>query len=225
MRLLYDQGDERVSFPIPEGEIFIGRKEYCDLCFPDASVSKTHVRLLRKGSRLKLEDAGSRNGTMVNGKIVDGVELVTGDVIQLGKIALEVDLDGGADRGNRKSKKVDRNDISEVPSDEELDRQLAKGKNSRSDSFRDFDDFDKPRASRRRPERAPPEDDELDPDSPTRDDEPEPKKEDAKKSGAKASQTQKDSAPKDAPQKASGEKKSGEKAPAMVARFVWVVGP
>src|SRR5271168_4059523 len=91
LHLLYVRSGEKVAFPIEEGETFIGRKDYCDICFPEQSVSKRHVKILRQGSRVELSDAGSRNGTLVNGENVEGsIPLRDGDVIQLGKITLTV---------------------------------------------------------------------------------------------------------------------------------------
>jgi pSer/pThr/pTyr-binding forkhead associated (FHA) protein len=120
MKLIYEREGERIAYPVAEGEMFIGRKDYCDLCFPDASVSKRHVRIVRDGSRIELYDAGSRNGTLVNGQTVDRCDLSHGDVIQVGKITLKVSRDGGGDDGVR------------------VERPNPK----RDDSFRDFDDFD-----------------------------------------------------------------------------------
>ena len=58
LKLLYEREGEKISFPIEEGETFIGRKDYCDICFPDGSVSKRHVRIVRTGSKVELFDAG-----------------------------------------------------------------------------------------------------------------------------------------------------------------------
>jgi pSer/pThr/pTyr-binding forkhead associated (FHA) protein/tetratricopeptide (TPR) repeat protein len=95
MRLIYRRGRENVAFPIEEGETYIGRKEYCELYFPDGSLSKRHARLVRRGNKLKVFDAGSRNGTLVNGKPVDEARLREGDVIQCGKLQFKVAGVGG----------------------------------------------------------------------------------------------------------------------------------
>ncbi len=67
MRLIYERGSEQIAFPLEEGETYIGRKDYCEIFFPDGSLSKRHCRLVRKGEVLYLFDAGSRNGTLLNG--------------------------------------------------------------------------------------------------------------------------------------------------------------
>ena len=85
MRLIYQRGREQISFPIDEGETFIGRKEYCEIHFPEGSLSKRHARLLREGNTLWAFDAGSRNGTLVNGILVLRKELRPGDCIEIGR--------------------------------------------------------------------------------------------------------------------------------------------
>lgn len=97
MRLIYQRGDERIAFPLDEGETYIGRKDDCDIYFPDTSLSKRHARLVRKGGALHVHDAGSKNGTLVNGEVIEGgVPVQDGDVIQCGKLAFTVEgVSGG----------------------------------------------------------------------------------------------------------------------------------
>lgn len=99
MRLIYRRGPERIAFPLDEGETFIGRKDDCDIYFPDSSLSKRHARLVRRGGTLTAYDAGSKNGTMVNGEVVrEGARLQDGDVLQCGKLEFTVEgVGGGAD--------------------------------------------------------------------------------------------------------------------------------
>jgi transcriptional regulator with AAA-type ATPase domain len=51
---------------------------------PDASMSHTHVRLERGLGQWMVEDAGSKNGTLVNGAPVGRARLADGDLITLG---------------------------------------------------------------------------------------------------------------------------------------------
>lgn len=98
MRLIYRRGAERIAFPIDEGETFIGRKDDCDIYFPDSSLSKRHARLVRRGGTLTAYDAGSKNGTLVNGEPIDGpTPLRSGDILQCGKLEFLVEGVGGAD--------------------------------------------------------------------------------------------------------------------------------
>ena len=74
-----------------EGEAFlIGRGADCDLVVPDRRVSRHHARIRREPGGFVVEDLGSRNGTHVNGRGVEGPTLLQdGDVIQVA-LALEL---------------------------------------------------------------------------------------------------------------------------------------
>jgi pSer/pThr/pTyr-binding forkhead associated (FHA) protein len=63
-------------------EIFIGRSNTCQVCFPKdlAIVSRVHARIVREGNRFMLMDQSS-NGTFVNGKLVKEAILKDGDVL------------------------------------------------------------------------------------------------------------------------------------------------
>ena len=65
-----------------QSEIFIGRSDTCQVCFPKdlAIVSRVHARILREGNRFMLMDQ-STNGTFVNGKRVKEAILKDGDVL------------------------------------------------------------------------------------------------------------------------------------------------
>jgi DNA-binding NtrC family response regulator len=54
------------------------------LRIPDERMSTAHARLIRDGRRFTVVDAGSKNGTMVNGRRIDSSELADGDVIETG---------------------------------------------------------------------------------------------------------------------------------------------
>ena len=55
-----------------------------DLTLPDRWTSREHARLSRLESRWVLEDAGSTNGTVVNGSVVKRAVLADGDVVEIG---------------------------------------------------------------------------------------------------------------------------------------------
>lgn len=67
--------------------------QHVELRFADAWMSSTHARMRRQphGTWL-LEDADSRNGVMVNGRLRERVELRAGDVIELGRSFFVVQL-------------------------------------------------------------------------------------------------------------------------------------
>jgi ABC-type multidrug transport system ATPase subunit/pSer/pThr/pTyr-binding forkhead associated (FHA) protein len=62
----------------------IGRAAECDLVLDSPLVSRHHARLERSGPAHLLIDLGSTNGTYVNSRRIDRVELHAGDVVQIG---------------------------------------------------------------------------------------------------------------------------------------------
>jgi pSer/pThr/pTyr-binding forkhead associated (FHA) protein len=109
------QGSDQ-SFPLPQGEIVIGRKEYCDLCLVDGGVSKRHARLIRRGDSVEIQDAGSRNGTLVNGEVIDCRTIGPGDVIQIGTIALTLIEKAGSPESFADDDDGDFDDLETFPS-------------------------------------------------------------------------------------------------------------
>ncbi len=57
---------------LPPGELIIGRSATCGLTIDDPLVSRSHAKLVVTDSGATIEDAGSRNGIRVNGKIIKG---------------------------------------------------------------------------------------------------------------------------------------------------------
>jgi len=71
--------------------ITIGRSEGCDIVIPQPTVSLLHARVEQQHDRYLLSDAGSANGTFVNGEPLDGEhQLGTGDEIWLGTSAVSL---------------------------------------------------------------------------------------------------------------------------------------
>ena len=78
----------------PYSFISVGRTENCDVCLPDESVSKLHVILREDGAQFTAQDAGSANGTSVNGAAIPARgqgaahTLSFGDEVTVGAIIL-----------------------------------------------------------------------------------------------------------------------------------------
>lgn len=53
-------------------DITLGRALDCDLAVVAPVISRHHAKLVMDGNQLMVEDLGSSNGTMVNGKLVEG---------------------------------------------------------------------------------------------------------------------------------------------------------
>ncbi len=65
-------------------ETLIGRGAECELVVPDRQVSRHHARIRRAESGYLLEDLGSKNGTHLNGTLIDQPMLLQdGDIVQI----------------------------------------------------------------------------------------------------------------------------------------------
>ena len=73
-------------------EISIGRAVGCAVALPtDTFVSQVHARVFRRGDEYWVEDLGSTNGTLVNGRKLSGpAPLRKGDRLQVGRTVLEL---------------------------------------------------------------------------------------------------------------------------------------
>jgi MarR family 2-MHQ and catechol resistance regulon transcriptional repressor len=73
---------------LPESidQILIGRGSACDVRVSpaDTLVSSRHAQISRLSRGFVVEDIGSRNGTLVNGQMVERAPLTSGDVLQFG---------------------------------------------------------------------------------------------------------------------------------------------
>lgn len=80
------------SFELGDVEVTVGRAPGCSVLLDDPTVSSRHARLSPQGGRLVVEDVGSRNGTLVNGRRVKGAtEVSVGDRLSIGpNVELEV---------------------------------------------------------------------------------------------------------------------------------------
>ena len=78
------------SYPI-DADSTIGRGGGCAVALTfDTFVSQVHARAFDRNGALWVEDAGSTNGTLVNGKrITEPVKLRKGDTVQVGETVLE----------------------------------------------------------------------------------------------------------------------------------------
>jgi uncharacterized protein YgiM (DUF1202 family) len=85
-RLVAQQGSERGrTFAIPPTGLLVGRAGECDLTLDDVQVSRRHARFYWHGSHLLVEDLGSANGTLVNGRPVSGSQpLSERDMVNIG---------------------------------------------------------------------------------------------------------------------------------------------
>jgi transcriptional regulator with GAF, ATPase, and Fis domain len=83
----------------PDRPLIVGRAPAAGLRIDDPTLSREHARFLLSGSRVLVEDLGSKNGTFFAGSRVTRVELTIGDEIVLGSVALQVqalDMESGS---------------------------------------------------------------------------------------------------------------------------------
>jgi pSer/pThr/pTyr-binding forkhead associated (FHA) protein len=72
-----------------DGELtHIGRSPSAEVVLDDASVSRRHALITRRGDRTVILDDRSRNGVHVNGKRVSEADLHDGDTIVCGHVTL-----------------------------------------------------------------------------------------------------------------------------------------
>lgn len=70
---------------------FVGRHSESDVCIPDGRLSRRHLQIERVGDSFIATDAGSSNGTLLNGsRLNDYTSLNDGDVLDLGGFTLTV---------------------------------------------------------------------------------------------------------------------------------------
>jgi serine phosphatase RsbU (regulator of sigma subunit)/pSer/pThr/pTyr-binding forkhead associated (FHA) protein len=88
-RLVLLHGAEAISYEL-EGEVTVlGRSPECQIQLDSEMVSRRHAQVTREGNAFYLEDLGSGNGTVLNGKrIGERTQLQSNDRLKLGPILL-----------------------------------------------------------------------------------------------------------------------------------------
>jgi hypothetical protein len=86
--LALGDGADAPLYPLVEGVTHVGRSLSAELRFEHHQVSRRHAIIARYGNHVRALDDRSSSGTHVNGRRVVAVELVPGDVVALGPLAL-----------------------------------------------------------------------------------------------------------------------------------------
>ncbi len=74
--------------------VTLGRSRQCDVVLSDPNVSREHAEIRPRAGDWVLSDLGSTNGSLLNGRRVDGPEVVrAGDQIELGTSVLTFELE------------------------------------------------------------------------------------------------------------------------------------
>lgn len=89
-------------YPLMDDECTIGRDPANKIAIQDGSISSHHARITRSADGFFIEDAGSRNGTFVNGeKTAQKTKLNDNDVVRLGKVIMTFNIAKDAPGDNR----------------------------------------------------------------------------------------------------------------------------
>jgi len=86
--IIKGQGERPSVFFLEPGITRVGRGEVCELRLPNVSVSREHFRIHLEGRVARLVDAGSSNGTLLDGFPVSTVILQSGQEISVGRYRL-----------------------------------------------------------------------------------------------------------------------------------------
>lgn len=87
-----DEGAAREKISLTRSPVVIGRMSTCDVVLSDPNVSRRHAELRREGDTWVLEDLGSTNGTLVDGKLAKKHALSGGETLAFGTSALRFEL-------------------------------------------------------------------------------------------------------------------------------------
>jgi hypothetical protein len=73
--------------------VTIGRSRQCDVVLDDHNVSRQHAEIRPRGGAWVLTDLGSTNGSSLNGRRIEGPEVVnTGDEVEIGTTVIRFEL-------------------------------------------------------------------------------------------------------------------------------------
>jgi pSer/pThr/pTyr-binding forkhead associated (FHA) protein len=87
--LAIDDGSDVVLHALTRELTHIGRSPASEVVLDDASVSRRHALITRRGERTVILDDRSRNGVHVNGVRVTEADLHDGDTIVCGHVAFQ----------------------------------------------------------------------------------------------------------------------------------------
>jgi transcriptional regulator with GAF, ATPase, and Fis domain len=82
-----------MSFPLPQGDVSIGRAATNDICLEDVLVSRRHCAVRTSAGQCTIVDLGSQNGTFVNSLPVTEQRLKPGDHVEIGGSVFLFSLD------------------------------------------------------------------------------------------------------------------------------------
>jgi len=96
--VMFTKGGERRDFEIHGEKAVIGRISECHIQIGLGVVSRKHCELTVQGKTLLVRDLGSSNGTYVNNRRVQQVEMSAGDTLTVGPVIFTLVVDGKPDQ-------------------------------------------------------------------------------------------------------------------------------
>ena len=98
--VIVDERGERRIVAFEQQELTVGRSPWNAICLPARNVSREHLRLVRDGLQVFVEDLSTANPSRVNGVPDKGrVPLNAGDQLQVGDYLRGVEVPGGPTAG------------------------------------------------------------------------------------------------------------------------------
>src|SRR5690606_23249501 len=120
--VLNGPGYLETTYELKQGESRLGRAEDNHIVLAGENVSRQHGRLVLDGDTLVIEDTGSRDGILLNGRRIDGKAILReGDVIEIGENRLAVFY-------FRERHSLYERKISELPSLQRIQKATQSGK-------------------------------------------------------------------------------------------------
>jgi predicted component of type VI protein secretion system len=108
--MLIQDTDHGIGILVRKPEFSIGRDPRCDLALSSRIVSRWHAVLLLREGKVLVRDLGSRNGTYVNGQLIEGeCELRQDDCLRVGTVEYRVQIDSHS--GHLETELADDSDI------------------------------------------------------------------------------------------------------------------
>lgn len=92
--VMFTQSGEKREFKVKREKTTIGRNRECDIQIPLGVVSRRHCELEIEGDIVTLRDLGSSNGTYLNNRRVQEVEISAGDTVTVGPVIFTLVVDG-----------------------------------------------------------------------------------------------------------------------------------
>ncbi len=103
------------SYPLADETSRIGRALECEIVLDDPSVSRHHATVTLVGDRPRVEDAGSRHGTTVNGQRIEAAApLKHGDRVGIGGLLLVVQDLRRVERAQRETLQIPALNVAEA---------------------------------------------------------------------------------------------------------------